>query len=352
MKRSRLTATSTRARSRGAPGTSTASAASRRSAPSPARPVATSPVAIPATVVSRISGNALFVPVESAQIGTSPHARATTRCVPSPPSTTMARDARGEHALDRDRAVARRPVEREVELLQVRERPRAVERGHRVAGMEMAVQRGREAVGRGQHEHAPDPRRAEPGEQAEDHAGLVGVAEHGRARDEAADVPPGRRVGDDPHGDVLGHAPITLRSGTLRAGCAGAPARLRSVPGHAHAGPLRRARRRHGRARLRAQAAPGVGRRARGPAGAGAPAHRHRAVVAAHGVRRPRPGAPATPRGARRRRARAGAREQRARRRPAGAPEQPRRDRPGRRARARDLRRRRAGSSGSRAIPA
>src|SRR4051812_25756928 len=46
---------------------------------------------MPATVVSRISGNALFVPVDSAQIGTSPHPRATIRCVPSPPRTTIAR---------------------------------------------------------------------------------------------------------------------------------------------------------------------------------------------------------------------------------------------------------------------
>ena len=89
-KRSLVTATSTSARSGSAPGRSTISTGSRRSPSGPACPVATKPVAIPATVVSRISGKTLLVPVDSAQIGTSPQALATTRCVPSPPSTTIA----------------------------------------------------------------------------------------------------------------------------------------------------------------------------------------------------------------------------------------------------------------------
>ena len=41
-------------------------------------------------MASRSSGKALFVPVESAQSGTSPHSRATSRWVPSPPSTAIA----------------------------------------------------------------------------------------------------------------------------------------------------------------------------------------------------------------------------------------------------------------------
>ena len=53
------------------------------------RPVATNPAANPAMVASLTSGNTLFVPVESARIGVSPHARAANRCVPSPPSTTI-----------------------------------------------------------------------------------------------------------------------------------------------------------------------------------------------------------------------------------------------------------------------
>src|SRR2546426_4023673 len=54
------------------------------------RPDAYRPTAIPVIVGSRISGKALFVPVDSPAIGTLPHSRTTARCVPSPPRTTIA----------------------------------------------------------------------------------------------------------------------------------------------------------------------------------------------------------------------------------------------------------------------
>ena len=53
-------------------------------------PVTASPTARPVTVGSRISGNALLVPVETPAIGMLPASETTTRCVPSPPSTMMA----------------------------------------------------------------------------------------------------------------------------------------------------------------------------------------------------------------------------------------------------------------------
>ena len=68
--RSEFTATSTRAQSRsGSPSMVTYRIFSRRNASSPTRPVATSPVASPATVASCILGKVLLVPVESVQRG-------------------------------------------------------------------------------------------------------------------------------------------------------------------------------------------------------------------------------------------------------------------------------------------
>jgi hypothetical protein len=96
--RSAVTATSTSALSRRSP-TVTSSRLARRTSPSPpSRPVATSPVARPATVASRSSGKALLVPVDSAHRGRSPQWRATTRQVPSPPSTTIAATPRSAMA--------------------------------------------------------------------------------------------------------------------------------------------------------------------------------------------------------------------------------------------------------------
>ena len=54
------------------------------------RPATARPTASPVTVGSRCSGKALLVPVEMPASGTFPQAEATARCVPSPPSTTMA----------------------------------------------------------------------------------------------------------------------------------------------------------------------------------------------------------------------------------------------------------------------
>jgi hypothetical protein len=98
--RSAVTATSTRALSTTAsPLTPTRNRLARRTSPSPpSRPVATSPVAIPATVASRSSGKALLVPVDSAHRGMSPQWAATTRWVPSPPRTTIAATCRSAMA--------------------------------------------------------------------------------------------------------------------------------------------------------------------------------------------------------------------------------------------------------------
>ncbi len=52
--------------------------------------VTASPTASPVTVGSRCSGKALLVPVEMPARGTEPHSLTTARCVPSPPSTTIA----------------------------------------------------------------------------------------------------------------------------------------------------------------------------------------------------------------------------------------------------------------------
>jgi hypothetical protein len=97
--RSAVTATSTSALSRAPPSTATSSCLARRTSSSPpSRPVATRPVARPATVASRSSGKALLVPVDSAHSGMSPQCLATTRWVPSPPRTTIAATCRSAMA--------------------------------------------------------------------------------------------------------------------------------------------------------------------------------------------------------------------------------------------------------------
>jgi hypothetical protein len=97
--RSAVTATSTSALSRAPPSTATSSCLARRTSSSPpSRPVATRPVASPATVASRSSGKALLVPVDSAHSGMSPQCLATTRWVPSPPRTTIAATCRSAMA--------------------------------------------------------------------------------------------------------------------------------------------------------------------------------------------------------------------------------------------------------------
>jgi hypothetical protein len=78
--RSAVTATSTSALSRASPSTAISSCLACHSSSSPpSRPVATRPVASPATVASRSSGKALLVPVDNAHSGISPQCLATTR---------------------------------------------------------------------------------------------------------------------------------------------------------------------------------------------------------------------------------------------------------------------------------
>jgi hypothetical protein len=61
--------------------------------------------------------------------------------------------------------------------------------------------------GVGGHQHAAHAERSGGGRQPDHHAGLLGVAEHGRARDEPPDVTARHRVGDDADRDV-GHQPV------------------------------------------------------------------------------------------------------------------------------------------------
>ena len=123
-------------------------------------------------------------------------ALATTRCVPSPPSTTIARDARARASARRRACVSRGACRRAriVELLELRERRVAAR-----APRELAVQRrARARRPAGIISTRSTPAAPSPAQQPEDHAGLVGVAEHRRAGHQPADVAPGGRVGDDP----------------------------------------------------------------------------------------------------------------------------------------------------------
>jgi hypothetical protein len=80
------------------------------------------------------------------------------------------------------------------------------------------------------------------GRQPDHHAGLLGVGEHGRARDEPPDVTARHRVGDDADRDV-GHQPVAAHPPavgvllTHRPPCP--PSRVPS-PGYAFPQPLRR----------------------------------------------------------------------------------------------------------------
>ena len=61
--------------------------------------------------------------------------------------------------------------------------------------------------GVGGHQHAAHAERSGGGRQPDHHAGLLGVGEHGRARDEPPDVTARHRVGDDADCDA-GHQPV------------------------------------------------------------------------------------------------------------------------------------------------
>lgn len=89
--RSADTATSTRAVSARPPASTRRTLARVSASARGTAPVATRPAARPATVASRITGNALLVPVDTGSSGTSPAAVAATRAVPSPPRQTTTR---------------------------------------------------------------------------------------------------------------------------------------------------------------------------------------------------------------------------------------------------------------------
>ena len=211
------------ARLRDVPRSAPARGAARRDR---ACPVATKPVAIPATVVSRISGKTLLVPVDSAQIGTSPQALATTRCVPSPPSTTIAATP-SAHI----RSTARR-LSAAVDVIGMSSSSSAGNGAPMLASRAVRPASWRRSAldnpsPAGIISARRDPRSAEPGQEPEHHPGFVGVPEHRRAGDEAADVPPRSRVGDDPHARVGGHAQRVRRRG-LRGSCSRQETRIQA----------------------------------------------------------------------------------------------------------------------------
>ena len=92
-----------------------------------------------------------------------------------------------------------------------------------------------EAVAGRHHQHALDARGAQPRHQAAHHRALLGVVEHRGAGDEAADVPPRGRVGDDADRDLLHVAP------RYSSGASGRPARAgpRTPRGSGRSGPPR-----------------------------------------------------------------------------------------------------------------
>jgi hypothetical protein len=97
--------------------------------------------------------------------------------------------------------------------------------------------------GVGGHQHAAHAERSGGGRQPDHHAGLLGVGEHGRARDEPPDVTARHRVGDDADRDV-GHQPVAAHPPavgvllTHRPPCP-PPSRVPS-PGYAFPQPLTR----------------------------------------------------------------------------------------------------------------
>ena len=97
--------------------------------------------------------------------------------------------------------------------------------------------------GVGGHQHAAHAERSGGGRQPDHHAGLLGVGEHGRARDEPPDVTARHRVGDDAdrgvgHQPVAAHPPAVGVLLTHRPPCP-PPSRVPS-PGYAFPQPLTR----------------------------------------------------------------------------------------------------------------
>ena len=214
-KRSRLTATSTSARSGSCPGRSTTSAASR-----------TQRVIARAAGGHQAGGDAghrglahLGEDVVGAGRERADRHVAARLGHDAVGAVAAEDDDRGDapraHLLDGARAVGGARGQPHVELLEGREGEASVV-GARRAPRELAVQRGRQPVAGRHHEHALDARGAEPGEQPVDHPGLVGVAEHRRAGDQPADVAPRGRVGDDPDTRARGHALQATPGGPTR----------------------------------------------------------------------------------------------------------------------------------------
>ena len=80
---------------------------------------------------------------------------------------------------------------------------------------ELAAQRARQPVAGRHHQRSPHACGAEARQEPECHPCFVGIPEHRGTGDEAPDVAPGGRVGDDPHARVGGHAQ-RLRPGCTR----------------------------------------------------------------------------------------------------------------------------------------
>ena len=183
---------------------------SRRRRVLASRPVTTSPVARPATVgLAQVRERRCWCRWRCAQIGMSPQALATTRWVPSPPSTTIAATLALAHrsgggVASRGRS---RPSRRSSSSSSTRASPARRWRCSVVESPSAA----------GSISDAVDSRRAQSAQQPVDHRGLVGVAEDGCARDQAADVPPGRGIGDDADGRHAHRNPTPRRvAGALR----------------------------------------------------------------------------------------------------------------------------------------
>ncbi len=122
----------------------------------------------------------------------SPQALATTRWVPSPPSTTSTRAPASAHLGHRPLGVGRRAGQPHRERLELRRR-------RRVRLEQLCRGRDDSPSPAGIISARSTPAARRPAEHAQHHARLVGVAEHRGARHEPADVAARGGVGDDPH---------------------------------------------------------------------------------------------------------------------------------------------------------
>ena len=153
-------------------------------------------------VASRISGKALLVPVERAQMGVSAHRLATTRFVPSPPSTAIALTP-CLRIFSTASTVSRASWRRRISTSSSSGKDVFRRRGR--AGRVGVRRRGRS--GR-HHQDALDADRSEADHEAVDHVALLDVVEDRGARHQPSDVAPGGGVGDD----TDGYEPVTGRS--------------------------------------------------------------------------------------------------------------------------------------------